>query len=311
MVTHNLADSVEDLMNGETPSRLRGATVYEGALGAFGGRRIVGKSSVCSHELFVALYEAPPYDLNVAPLDIPRLSINLVHVPVVGGIASSRSRSYGGRRHSLFFTPANADVHWVKSQHSRHLNLYFHADLFDELSERPAGLLSLNRPLLDVTLRSIRPWIDALELTIGKGGHFAEEVSLGLAHLIISELARAPGRPTPGLPPIALSRVRDYVAANLGQPVRVSDLAAVAGMSAGRFASSFQATLGCPPHRYLLRQRVQSAMLLLRSTPMPMAEVAIECGFASQQHMTTMMRKLAGVTPLKVRTFDLAAPARR
>jgi hypothetical protein len=44
--------------------------------------------------VLVALYESLPYDLEVAPMDFARLSINLTSVPVFGAIASSRSRNY-------------------------------------------------------------------------------------------------------------------------------------------------------------------------------------------------------------------------
>jgi AraC family transcriptional regulator len=137
---------------------------------------------------------------------------------------------------------------------------------------------------------------------------FADDASLGLAHLIIAELARAPTRRLPALRPMALARVRDYVCANLGEAIRVSDLAALTGMSVGRFALCFRASTGCTPHRFVLRRRIEAAMGMLSHSAVPMAEVAIACGFSSQQHMTTAMRKHLGLTPLKVRVQRCAAP---
>ena len=278
-----------------------GTATYDSALERFGGRRIEATPSACSNQVLVALYESPPYDLEVAPMDFARLSINLAGVPVFGAIASSRSRNYNGRRYSLFYTPAGSDAHWSKPRHSRHCNIYFREDLIEELADGRTAQLSPDRPLLDVHVRGIKPWIDALELSIGEPGPFADDASLVLAHLIVAKLTCVPERHTPTLKAAALGRVREYVAEHLGETIRVAHLAALTDLSVGRFALCFQASTGVLPSRFVLSRRVEAAMGLLRDSPMPMAEVAVACGFSSQQHMATMMRRLVGVVPSSVR----------
>jgi AraC family transcriptional regulator len=292
----------------DTHPTLRSAAVYDGALGRLGGRRVDATSIVRSQELYVALYESPPYNLSIAPIEIPRLSINLVDAPVFGSLASGHCGSYRGRRYSLFFTPSNADAQWTKQQPSRHLNIYFREGLLDELADSPGALLRRDRPLLDAHVRRIKPWIDALELSIAQSGPSADDASLGLAHLIVAELARTPTRRAPVLRPMVLARVRDYVCANLGETIHVSDLAELTGMSAGRFSLCFRDSTGCTPHRFVLRQRIEAAMRMLRDTTVPMAHVAIACGFSSQQHMTTTMRQHMRITPLRVRVQRSDAP---
>jgi len=286
---------------------LRDVAAYDGALECFGGCRVAATPSVRSAELLVALYESPPYDLKVAPMDVARLSINLAAVPVFGGIGSDRSRNYKGRRYSLFYAPARSDAHWAKRQHSRHLNVYFRDTLVDELAEGQAALLRRDRPLMDEHVRRIKPWIDGLELSIGRRGAFADDASLGLAHLIVAELACIPGRSAPTLKAVALTRVQDYVAAHLGETIRVADLAALTGLSVARFALCFRASTGWSPHRFVLGERVGTAKCLLRNTAMPMVEVAVECGFSSQQHMATVMRRFEGVAPSSVRRWGSSA----
>jgi AraC family transcriptional regulator len=287
--------------SGDGHSILRGAAVYDGALERVGGRRIEATSAVRGRDLYVALYEAPPYDLYVAPIGVPRLTINLGNTPVVGRIASDRRGRYGGRRYALFFTPAESDAHWATSQYSRYLNIYFRDGLLDELADEPKAMLRRGHPLLDAHVGRIKPWVDALVLSIGQDGLVAADASLGLAHLIVAELARTPIRRTSTLKATALTRVQEYVAAKLSETIHVSDLAALTGLSVRRFALCFHVSLGCAPHRYILRQRIEAATRLLQSGRMPIAEVAIECGFSSQQHMTTVMRRFAGVTPFNVR----------
>ena len=280
------------------------AAAYDNVLERIGGQRIEVRSSVRSSELLVALYESPPYDLKLAPMDVARLSINLTGVPVHGAMASARKCNYAGRRYSLFYTPAGCDAHWSKPRRSRHLNIYFKEDLIEELSEGRAALLSRDRPLLDVHVRGIKQWIDALELSIGEPGPFAADASLGLAHLIITKLTCDPGKRTPALKAEALARVQDYVTEYLSEPIRVADLAALTGMSVGRFTLCFRASTGVPPHQFVITRRVEAAMGLLRGSSMPMAEVAAACGFSSQQHMATLMRRLMQVAPSAVRRRD-------
>jgi AraC family transcriptional regulator len=279
-----------------------GSAVYDRALEHFGGRRIEARSSVDSNELLVALYESPPYHLKVAPMVMARLSINLASVPVSGAIASSHNRAYQGRRYSLFYTPAGSDAYWSKARQSRHFNIYFREALIEELADGcvPASL-SGDRPMLDTHVRLINPLIDALELSLGRHDPFADDTSLGLAHLIVASLVRIRGRRAPTLNSAALAQVRDYVAGHLGETIRVADLAAVANLSVARFALYFQASTGVSPHRFVLNRRVEAAMGLLRDSPLPMAEVAVACGFSSQQHMATVMRRLAGVAPSSIR----------
>ncbi len=301
-------DEVSSASPGSDPPTAIGAAAYDDALERLGGRRMQARLSVPGGELLVALYESPPYDLNVPPLDVGRLSINLVGVPVFGAIAASRVRNYQGRRYSLFHTPAGSDAQWSKPRHSRHLNIYFEEDLIEELAEGRVALLCRERPLLDFHMRLISPWVDALELSIGEPGPFAADASLALAHMIIAKLACVPGQRTPMLTRAALARVKDYVTEHVGETIRVADLAALTAMSVGRFALCFRASTGVQPHQFVIGRRVEAALGLLRDSLMPMAEVAAACGFSSQQHMATTMRRLVGAVPSSTRRRVYAPP---
>ena len=279
---------------------LRSAAIYDESLGLSGGRRVDAISCFRKNELYVALYESPPFDLKIAAVDVPRLTINLVDAPVVGAMASDRSQEYAARRYSLFFTPSRCDAHWVKSKYSRHLNIYLRDGLLDELA-RKSGAIRFDRPVLDMHMRRLKPWIDALELTVRHCEPYAYDASVGLAHLIIAELARTPNRGDQRLNPRTLSKVREYTAAHLPERIQVSDLAALAGMSVGRFTSSFRASTGLTPHRYIMQERIEAVRCLLRESQYSLAEVAVRCGFSSQQHMATAIRKLTGVTPSHLR----------
>jgi AraC-like DNA-binding protein len=54
---------------------------------------------------------------------------------------------------------------------------------------------------------------------------------------------------------------------------------------------------GQDPHVYLTDRRIERAKILLAGS-MPLAEIALECAFGSQQHFTTAFRNHTGSTPL-------------
>ena len=236
-------------------------------------------------------------------MHLPRLSINLKSIPVAGSIGGGAEREYAGRRYSLFFTPAGVPAHWRKRAASRHLNIYFQPWVLEDACDGPRAAF-LDQPLVHVQCAAMRPYVDALEqvMVMRRDEPFARDASTSLALLILSELAAPCAHPGPTLASSALAAVLDYVATYLDAPLRVSDLAAVAGLSPGRFAVAFRAATGTPPHRYVLAQRVGRALELLRAGKLELSEVALACGFSSQQHMTTILRRVTGTTPARVRT---------
>jgi AraC family transcriptional regulator len=67
------------------------------------------------------------------------------------------------------------------------------------------------------------------------------------------------------------------------------------------FARWFKSTFGVPPHRYVLQRRIERAQALLRATALPLTHIALECGFYSASHFSTVFKKNIGVTPTEYR----------
>ncbi|WP_394842939.1 AraC family transcriptional regulator [Pendulispora brunnea] len=115
-----------------------------------------------------------------------------------------------------------------------------------------------------------------------------------------------PGRPPikdtrGGLSPSRVRRVTEFIVTNLSQSLDLESLAAQAELSPFHFARAFKQSTGETPHGYVLRQRIETAMNLLRRTHKSIAEVALEVGFANQSHFTTQFRKITGRTPREYR----------
>lgn len=123
---------------------------------------------------------------------------------------------------------------------------------------------------------------------------------LAHAERYLQAAAPAPAR-SPRLTPFKLRLVQELVDRRLDEPLTMSELAAAARMSRFHFCRAFKGSTGFSPHEYLMHRRVERCRRLLAETGMPLAEIALECGFSSQAHMTTCFRRLTGTTPNRYR----------
>lgn len=110
-----------------------------------------------------------------------------------------------------------------------------------------------------------------------------------------------------GLSAVRRRRTVDFVEANIGTRFELATMASAASLSPFHFCRMFKKTMGVSPVRYVLQRRVREAQALLRGSTKTLAEIALECGFASQSHFTTAFKKAVGVTPGRYRNGAASA----
>lgn len=136
---------------------------------------------------------------------------------------------------------------------------------------------------------------------------FASDLMIdGLVRALLTMFSRpALVEPSPPgrlhLSPVKLKRVIDYVEANLGEPISLIDMASVADLSVFHFSRMFKLATGDTPYHFVAARRLARAELLLRTTELPLAQLALDCGFASQSHFNAAFLKAMGTTPGRYR----------
>jgi AraC-like DNA-binding protein len=93
----------------------------------------------------------------------------------------------------------------------------------------------------------------------------------------------------------AVERGRDFLQSRL-TIVQSSEVEAVTGLDRYQFARQFHAVYGTSPYRYSVMRRLDLARGWLRDAR-PLAETAIEAGFADQAHFTRTFKAAFGMTP--------------
>jgi AraC family transcriptional regulator len=82
-----------------------------------------------------------------------------------------------------------------------------------------------------------------------------------------------------------------------GRTVVVADLAEELNLSESRLRTRFKEAAGIPLGSYIKNYQLNRAMALLRTTDLPIAEIAEEAGFGSPQAFSRIFKKETGHTP--------------
>ena len=68
-------------------------------------------------------------------------------------------------------------------------------------------------------------------------------------------------------------------------------------LSVCHFSRLFKAAYGLPLHKFVTNERIRQAQAQLTSTTKPIAEIALDCGFADQSSFTRRFTAVAGIAP--------------
>src|SRR5580692_11143218 len=100
-----------------------------------------------------------------------------------------------------------------------------------------------------------------------------------------------------GLGSARLRRIKELVHAKIEDDLGLDDLAQSVGLSTAHFARMFRKSTGQTPHQFVLRQKVERAKAMLRAPGARILDVAVACGFKTQQHFAQVFHDACGISP--------------
>jgi AraC family transcriptional regulator len=98
-----------------------------------------------------------------------------------------------------------------------------------------------------------------------------------------------------------LRRIKDLVHAKLEDELTINELAESVRLSTAHFSQMFRKSTGETPHQFVLRYRIERAKEMLRVAEPRVLDVAIACGFRTQQHFARVFRHVCGTSPTEYR----------
>jgi AraC family transcriptional regulator len=169
-------------------------------------------------------------------------------------------------------------------------------------------LLSSPSTIMDVDC-AIDPVLQALGTTLRRefliGGVadrvFLEALGTVLSGQVVRQWTSHSGERRQGgrLTPAQLRRVMEAMEDGRIQPI--ASLAAEVGLGSHQFTRLFQQTTGRTPYQFLLHRRLTKACALLESGELSLVQIALQLGFASQSHFTSVFQKHFRSTPSRYR----------
>ena len=136
------------------------------------------------------------------------------------------------------------------------------------------------------------------------GRLFLDSIDQALAAALVhGYAARDSGAPTyrGGLGAARVRHVTAFIQAGLERDLTLVELAQSVGLSTAHFAVMFRQSTGETPHQFVLHCRMERAKEMLRTGKARIVDVAVACGFKTQQHFARVFRQMYGATPREYR----------
>jgi AraC family transcriptional regulator len=196
---------------------------------------------------------------------------------------------------------------WVGLMNVPHLQLGISDEALLASSDGAYGEVELrpSRKFADPRLSAMVAAVDA-EMVAGfpSGRLFLDSVEQAMAVALVNGHA-VRHRPVQiyqgGLGSARLRRIKELVHAKMEDDLSLDEMAQSVGLSTAHFARMFRKSTGETPHRFVLRQRLERAKAMLRAPNARVLDVAVACGFKTQQHFAQAFRNVWGVSPTEYR----------
>jgi AraC family transcriptional regulator len=206
---------------------------------------------------------------------------------------------------------------WVGLMNIQHLQLGISDAALMASSDGAYGEVELHfsRKFADPRLRAMVAAVDAERVAgFPNGRLFLDSVEQAMAVALVNGHA-VRHRPVEiyrgGLGSARLRRIKELVHAKMEDDLSLDEMAQSVGLSTAHFARMFRKSTGETPHRFVLRQRLERAKAMLRAPDARVLDVAVACGFKTQQHFAQVFRDVWGVSPTEYRQDLVGSEATR
>ncbi|PVE24219.1 AraC family transcriptional regulator [Microvirga sp. KLBC 81] len=185
------------------------------------------------------------------------------------------------------------------------LQFYMRKEVLDDLAyERGASPISTLRSLPDASdpiLGSMCAFLLSAPPEMAQTNQlFVDQMALSLLTYFAEGYG---GMHIPPIPPNGSlaawqeRRAKEILHSRLAARLAIADVARECNLTPSYFAKAFRRTTGMSPHQYLTHIRLEEAKGLLLSSSLPLADIALICGFGDQSYFTRVFTRSVGASP--------------
>lgn len=245
----------------------------------------------------VGIRETMPPGLIARPTGTGDCLLMMFHSPTTFGPAKARQALPAG---SIVFWQRGAGQ-FYGSEAGRWQHSWVHCDGAELAAIFRRAKAPLNQPFA-VHDPAVIDWLlydlhEEIENPDGPDGVIIRNCLENLVRKAVAQNHRPRRQHVPG----ALLRARAHIDEHYHQPLRLGDLAKIAGWSPRHFCIKFRKQFGVSPMAYLIQRRLHAAAALLRGTDLQVGEIGQRVGYPDRYYFSRHFKMCFGVAPTALR----------
>ena len=192
--------------------------------------------------------------------------------------------------------------YWSKEEESwEYIWITFDGQLFDEILDKIA--FSFQNPICNLTDEQVKYFINISSRKYSsRSGEYYYTVGL-LIQLLSSLIGTFPSN-TLILNDSSIRSIIAFIHNNLSRSdLTVEYLAQIMGLSRTALYARFKKEAGCSPSEYIQNKRISKARYLLRTTKMPIMQIANAVGYENPLYFSRVFQKQVNTSPTGYRAY--------
>ena len=222
------------------------------------------------------------------------------------GLQRSAMRRVTFQAGEMGFFPRHME-RWVGTGHQERLLLRISDAALRAAREGISGAVELGHwcKMVDVRLAALVKAVNAERIAgFPSGRLFLDSIEQAIAAALLDVFSGQSRSVQPmrgGLGPARLRTITELVHARMEDELTLLEMAQSVGLSTAHFSRMFRKSTGATPHEFVLRYRIERAKDMLRTPKARVLDVAVACGFKTQQHFARVFRDVSGASPSEYR----------
>ncbi len=219
-------------------------------------------------------------------------------------INSDKAANYENAPNDMYWLPTGTELYSVGKSAKEVVYVKFDRSVRNAFLDSVQDAPQLNdsvTPIKDVLRHHI--YTHLLMSFVDTNGKFGGRLQAeSLVNLLLLEICMFKGMRSKSdvansLSKPVMARVNAFIDENICSDLSLAALADVAGISKFHFSRMFMATTDLSPHKYIMQRRIVRVQDSLANTNECLSKIALDKGFSSQSHMTSVFKRILGVTP--------------